>query len=210
MRKVILGVVALSALFAGQSFAATIDFRQPIWNPHGGNPKTVGGVTALALDGNAVDIELFWSTQDGFGIDSGGNDREHDEINNNERLVITFATPFVLTGVMLTDLFNETLNGVNYDEIAEYRINGGEWEDVSGVDNRHQNPNGEVFFQPFGIFAVTTLEFRADTLDPGGLRNDFAVARLEGYSAVPEPTSMLLSGSGLIGLAARFRRKRSA
>src|SRR5690242_5107225 len=95
MRKVLIGVVAMSVLVAGQSYASTIDFRKPIWNPNGANSKTVNGVTVTAEPGYA---DLFWATDDGFGIDSGRHDREHDEINNQEHLLITFSKPFLLTG----------------------------------------------------------------------------------------------------------------
>ena len=96
MRKVLLGVMAMSVLMAGQSFAATIDFRKPIWNPNGSEEKTVGQVTAIALNG-PFDATLFWSTADGFGVDSGRFDRERDEINQGEELVIAFASPFLLS-----------------------------------------------------------------------------------------------------------------
>jgi hypothetical protein len=207
MRKAVLGALLLTALCASPSLASTIDFRKQIWNPNGAGSKTVGDVTVTA---NPYGSKLFWSTEDGFGIDSDPGDREDDEINNNERLVITFTRPFQLTGVLITDLFRETLDGITYNEIGEFRINGGEWEAFSGVETRRQNPNGEVFFSPPGIEDVWKLEFRADTFDFGGRRNDFSVALLEGSPSVPEPTSLMLMGTGLIGLATRIRRKRAS
>jgi hypothetical protein len=214
MRKVMLGVLAMSVLITGQSFAATIDLRKPIWNPNGDNTKTVGQVTAFALDGSG-DPSLFWSTTDGYGVDGGKHDRERDEINNNEEIAISFASPFLLTGFSLTNLFaHENLdNGAFYDEHGQYRINGGTWITFTGVETG-PSTNGELFVNFTGILA-SLLEFRAAPgggLDPRGLRNDFSVATIEASSpaAVPEPTSLLLFGSGLVGLAARFTRKKSA
>jgi len=202
MRKVLFGAVAMTMLVTSQSYAGTIDFRNPIWNPGGANARAVNGVTVTAEPGS---VGLFWAADDGFGIDGGTSDRERDEINNREHLLITFADPFALAGVLITDLFEETVDGVTFDEIGEFRINGGEWEAFSAFATRSDNPNGEVFFSPPGIDDVTTLEFRADTLD-GGRRNDFSVAVLEEAASVPEPASLLLLGSGCISLAYRRRR----
>jgi hypothetical protein len=212
MRKVMFGVLAMSVLFAGQSSAATIDFRKPIWNPNGSNEKTVGQVTAIALNG-PDDVSLFWSTADGFGVDGGRRDREQDEINNGEELVISFASPFLVSGFLVTDLFaHETLDGNHFfNEQGQFRINGGSWLTFTGTQPSGAS-NGELFVG-FGPTLVSLLEFRAAPGGPfisDGLRNDFSVATIEASPpAVPEPTSLLLLGSGLVGLAARFTRKRN-
>src|SRR5690349_243531 len=142
MRKALFGAMAMAVLVTGQSYAETIDFRNPIWNAHGATSKTVDGVTVTARPGSS---SLFWASDDGFGVDTGRNDRERDEINNQEHLLITFAQPFVLSDLMITDLFEETLDGVTYAEVGEFRINGGEWQAFSGFGNRQDNSDREVF-----------------------------------------------------------------
>ena len=62
-------------------------------------------VTVTALPDS--DNILYWASDDGFGVRGG----ENDEIDQIEQLSVEFSSNWLLLGVFLSDLFNETNDG---------------------------------------------------------------------------------------------------
>jgi hypothetical protein len=87
----------------------------------------------------------------------------------------------------------------------------GENLNTSGLCSSPSSLTGSTDTTPFGSYTVEAL-----TLDVGGYANNtpqsatFTSITIPGISAVPEPTSVLLLASVVIGLAAFRRRKFSA
>jgi hypothetical protein len=99
---------------------------------------------------------------------------------------------------------NASTSGSVLIHVEGVNINGGAFEDDFTVD-----ANGENFFTVTAINGqlITSISLTAIN---GAVFEDVRQVRLGGFAApneVPEPASMVLLGSGLIGIATGFRKR---
>jgi hypothetical protein len=206
IQKLLLTAFLLGGIFLSGAVSALpipaqldIDFRDDAWDDANYNHAwTVVDVQAIAL----WDRLLYQDPTDGLGIRGG----EQDEINYREKLIVNLGLApdqgIYVSGVWITDLFEEP-DGVDGEEgRVKLKLVGGQlmYFDFSGNDADQEN--GEILVDFEGTYLVDKAFFY---IIGEHCNNEFSVAGFN--SPVPEPATMLLVGSGLIGLAGVGRRK---
>jgi hypothetical protein len=199
VKKAFVAALAFVAFSAVQASAVTIDFTNNVWNP--GFPSdeiTVGNTTVESAPQIPLGA-LSWSNGNGFGVISLVD--LDPTIGTFEGVRVTFSQPFTLTSFLLGNLGVIDLGRFTIPEVGYYSLNGGAWQAVNGVAGGNVNVN-------VSPIAVTSIVFGYDGISLW----DFTVKSVTGDfqtqpPSVPEPTSMVLLGSGLAGLVVRARRK---
>lgn len=236
MKKVSLVIAIIACLVAGNASATSVhvDFTDKIWSAADGHKKYYVpyadlGITVLVRAWEHYDLSLgndgriTWNNGDGLGI--AGN----DEIEKTEYLKIMFVEglyeygdtsnplPLIsdeedmytlqLDSIELLDLFQDE-GPAGEDEVAIIRGQGINL----ALSNPADDPMGYYQYSFDSPTFTSHLRFYGSNQKYGEEYDgfsDYAVAGLWLSSmSVPEPTSMLIFGAGLAGLAGVGRRRK--
>lgn len=195
LKTMALGVAVMAVIALGQGVAKADEVTVA-----GNSTGAVTGIPQLTFAGNTFDA----TTSFGIGALSGVNrlgtftltTGTAQPVNGTFMLDIVFTAPSGISGGQNTT-YTATISG----SISPVQDQGG----VSIVFN--QPPGGTVFtFSNGGISGSFTLTI-ANLFVQNGRTGDLTAGIIGQQTAIPEPASMLLLGTGLLGVAGAARRR---
>lgn len=180
--------------------------------PRNFKSKTLNGFTGLGVAGGYVDGEI--------------------DLQNSERITFTFDTPQRLDELTLAFLFKDGNFGDTVSEVARIQLavdgfvagdlsvitnTTATWSGAGGGPVTNLSPGNESgagvwkIANPFGNMAVTSFSMYAllvggPNATPSSANSDFSFVSMK-TSDVPVPASLMLLGTGVLGLGFLRRRQ---
>jgi len=231
LKSALIAMAGVGLTLGGFSIASALTIDPTIYDGYSETTLTAWGSIVISPDGYADAKTVNGYTA--LGVTSPGNDVD-GEIDGNEAITFNFTNGLVVSDFTVAFLFangyfSDTVNEIsittadtagdlvtsNYLISLEaiypdtYNLKGADPGASVTVISDPVGTGSGVFTinNPFGNAKILSMTFfAANSTAAGAADSDYAIGKI---TVVPEPGTILLFGTGLAGLAAVGRRRKS-